>query len=85
MEAKNFSSAEGGAHGYFHSGDRKAFLQARSNALAGLPLPRTFEGFVFGPPGSVVEYCFQVLKTAAGGVAASWINAPSGGNWAITL
>lgn len=85
MEAKNFSSAEGRAHGYFQSDDRNAFLQARSDALAGLALPRTFEGFVFGPSGSVVEYCFQILTAGAGGVVASWINPPSGGNWAITL
>lgn len=85
MEARNFSSAEGKADEYFHSGDRTEFLQARSAALAGLPLPRTFEGFVFGPSGSVVEYCFQVLQAAAGGAVASWINAPSGGNWSITL
>ncbi len=55
MEAKGFPSAEGTAQGYFHSGDRESFLQARGDALAGLPLPRTFEGFVFGPSGSVVD------------------------------
>jgi len=85
MEARNFPSAEGRAPGYFHSGDRNAFFQARSATLAGLPLPRTFEGFVFGPSGSIVEYCFQVLKDGPGGGVASWINAPSGGNWTITL
>ena len=85
MEAKNVPSAERRASEYFHSGDRNAFLQERSAALAGIPLPRTFEGFVFGPSGSIVEYCFQVLKAGAGGAVASWINAPSGGNWTITL
>ncbi len=85
MEARNFPSSHGRAHEYFHAGDRKAFLEERSAALSGLPLPRTFEGFVFGPSGSVVEYCFQVLRTGAGGGVASWINSPSGGNWAITL
>jgi len=85
MEARNFSSAAGTASGYFHSGDRDAFLRERSAALAGLPLPRAFEGFVFGPSGSIVEYCFQVLKAGPAGALASWINAPSGGNWTITL
>jgi len=85
MEARNFPFAEGRAHDYFHSDDRNAFLQRRSATLAGLPLPRTFEGFVFGPSGSIVEYCFQVLRDGPGGAVASWINAPSGGNWTITL
>lgn len=85
MEAKNFSSAHGRAHEYFHAEDREAFLTARSAALAQLPIPRIFEGFVFGPSGSVVEYCFQVLKTGPGGCVASWVNSPDGGNWAITL
>jgi len=85
MEARNFASAEGKASGYFHAVDRDAYLRARTAALAGHPLPRTFEGFVFGPSGSVVEYCFQFLRHRAGGAVSSWINSPSGGNWTITL
>lgn len=85
MEVKNYAFAEFRASEYFHSGDRDAFLRARSAALARHPRPRTFEGFVFGPSGSVVEYCFQVLRLRADGAVASWINSPSGGNWSITL
>jgi hypothetical protein len=85
MEAKNFASSESRASDYFHSDDRDAYLRARSAALAVFPLPRTFEGFVFGPSDSIVEYCFQVLRLRADGPVASWINAPSGGNWSITL
>jgi hypothetical protein len=85
MEARNFASSESRASEYFHAEDREAYLRARSAALAVFPLPRTFEGFVFGPSGSVVEYCFQVLRLRADGPVASWINAPSGGNWTITL
>ncbi|HEU5360702.1 MAG TPA: hypothetical protein VFU42_06030 [Candidatus Deferrimicrobiaceae bacterium] len=85
MEAKNFASEEGRASGYFHAADRNAYLRVRSAILAGHPLPRTFEGFVFGPSDSVVEYCFQVLRIRAGQAVASWVNAPSGRNWTVTL
>ncbi|MGB3398840.1 MAG: hypothetical protein WBA34_01570 [Candidatus Deferrimicrobiaceae bacterium] len=85
MEVKNYASAGSRASEYFHSGDRDAFLRARSAALANHPRPRTFEGFVFGPSGSVVEYCFQVLRLHADWIVSSWINSPSGGNWSITL
>jgi hypothetical protein len=85
MEVKNFASEEGRASGYFHAGDRESFLRNRAAVLAGHPPPRTFEGFVFGPSGSVVEYCFQVLRLRAGEAVASWVNAPSGANWSITL
>ncbi len=85
MEAKNFASEEGRASEYFHAADRNAYLRERAAILAGHPLPRTFEGFVFGPSDSVVEYCFQVLRIRAGQAVASWVNAPSGGNWTVTL
>ncbi len=85
MEVRNFPSAEARALEYFHAGDRESFLRTRAAHLAGHPLPRTFEGFVFGPSGSVVEYCFQVLRLRADGAVASWVNAPSGRNWTITL
>lgn len=85
MEVKNFASPEGRASEYFYAGDRESFLRARSAALAGHSLPRTFEGFLYGPSGSIAEYCFQVLRLRGGRTVASWINAPDGGNWAVTL
>ncbi|MGW8284361.1 MAG: hypothetical protein ACWGPR_01425 [Candidatus Deferrimicrobiaceae bacterium] len=85
MEVKNYASAGSRASEYFHSDDREEFLRARSAALLRHPPPRTFEGFVFGPSGSVVEYCFQVLRLRADGAVVSWINSPSGANWSITL
>jgi hypothetical protein len=85
MDIRDIGEPGAGASEYYHSGDREAFLRTRAAALAGHPLPRTFEGFVFGPSGSVVEYCFQVLRLRDGGAVASWVNAPSGRNWEITL
>lgn len=85
MEVKNFLPGEGRASDYFFAGDRAAFLRVRSIAIGRHPLPRTFEAFVFGPAGSVVEYCFQVLlRRADGSVAAVWRNR-DGGNWAVTM
>ena len=85
MEVKNFAAAEGRASNYFFAKDREAFLRARSEAIAAHPLPRTFEAFVFGPAGSVVEYCYQVLlRRADGSVASVWRNR-DGGNWSVTL
>lgn len=85
MEIKNFASPEGRSSEYFYSDDRETFLRTRSAALAGHSLPRTFEGFLFGPSGSVAEYCFQVLRLRGDRAVASWINAPAGGNWTVTL
>ncbi|HSL91124.1 MAG TPA: hypothetical protein VK863_00625, partial [Candidatus Limnocylindrales bacterium] len=63
----------------------KAFLKGRSVEIGRHPLPRTFEAFVYGPAGSVAEYCFQVLvRHADGSVAASWRNR-DGGHWQVTL
>ncbi|NJD63163.1 MAG: hypothetical protein FIA93_10665 [Deltaproteobacteria bacterium] len=85
MEVKNFAAREGRASNYFFAGDREAFLRTRSEAIGAHPLPRTFEAFVFGPEGSVVEYCYQVLLRRPGGtVAAAWRNR-EGGNWSVTL
>lgn len=85
MEVKNFLPGEGRASDDFFAGDRPAYLRARSIAIGRHPLPRTFEAFVFGPAGSVVEYCFQVLlRRADGSVAAVWRNC-DGGNWAVTM
>lgn len=85
MELRKYGSAEPRAADYFHAADRNAYLRARAASLAAHPLPRTFEGFVFGPSGSFVEYCFQVLRIRGGERSASWINPPSGGNWTIRL
>jgi hypothetical protein len=85
MEVKNFASGEGKASDYFFAEDREAFLRARSQEIGRHPLPRTFETFVFGPAGCIVEYCFQVLlRRADGSVAAGWRNR-EGGNWTVTL
>lgn len=85
MEVKNFAAHEGRASSYYFAGDREAFLRKRFEAIGAHPLPRTFEAFVFGPEGSVVEYCYQVLQRRPGGtVEASWRNR-EGGNWSVTL
>jgi hypothetical protein len=85
MEVKNFAAREGKASNYFFAGDREAFLRKRTEAIGAHPLPRTFEAFVFGPEGSVVEYCYQVLLRRPGGsVEATWRNR-EGGNWRVTL
>jgi hypothetical protein len=85
MEVKNFVSEGGKASDNYFAADRGAFLRDRSDALARHPLPRTFEAYVFGPEGSVVEYCFQVLLLRPdGSVTAGWRNR-DGGNWSVTL
>jgi len=73
------------AAGYFFAEDRAAWLADRFAALSRVPPPRTFEAYVFGPSGSRVEYCFQVLRRRPdGGVFGEWRNL-EGGNFAITL
>ncbi|MBI5420025.1 MAG: hypothetical protein HZA60_08045 [Deltaproteobacteria bacterium] len=85
MEVRNYASPEGRAKDYFFAENREAFLAERSEELAGHPVPRTFEAFVFGAAGSVVEYCFQVLKRRPDrSVAAAWRNR-DGRNWTVTL
>jgi hypothetical protein len=70
----------------FFAEDRGAFLADRFARLSGLPLPHVFEGFVFGPSGSRVEYCFQaVTRRADGGHEVRWRNREGGGNWVVTL
>lgn len=84
MEVKN-AQAPARSPGYFFAEDRDAWLRERERDLAGRPVPRTFEGYVFGPAGSVVEYCFQVIRRLPdGSVAAEWRNR-EGGNWALTI
>jgi hypothetical protein len=86
MEAKGFADAEVPAAKEFVAPDRDAFLAARSAGLSRLPAPRVFEAFVFGPSGSVAEYCFLVLvRLPDGTFAARWRNREDGGNWRVTL
>jgi hypothetical protein len=86
MEAKGFAEAEAAAAKEFAAPDRDAFLAARSAGLSRLPAPRIFEAFVFGPSGSVAEYCFLVLvRLPDGTFAARWRNREGGGNWRVTL
>jgi len=85
MELKKIGIGAGRAADIYFARDRDAFLRERSVALDRHPLPRTFEAYVFGPEGSVVEYCFQVLlRRLDGSVVAGWRNR-DGGNWQVTL
>ncbi|RJP20264.1 MAG: hypothetical protein C4529_09840 [Deltaproteobacteria bacterium] len=48
--------------------------------------PGVFEGYVFGPSGGGVEYCFQLLsRRKSGATEAGWRNREGGGNWGVTL
>jgi len=86
MEAKGFPAGPGAAAEEFFSEDRDAFLAARTAGLSRLPVPRVFEAYVFGPSGSRVEYCFQVIVLRPDGtLAARWRNREGGGNWEVTL
>ncbi len=85
MEPKNAPGAAGEATDYFFAEDRAAWLSARMQALAGIPLPRTYEAYVYGPAGSKVEYCYLAMRIRDdGSVFAEWRNR-EGGNWRITL
>lgn len=85
MGAKNAPGSPGEAAGYYFAEDRAAYLSARRNSFAGLPVPRTFEAYVFGPAGSAVEYCYLVTRIRTdGSVFTEWRNR-DGGNWAVTL
>jgi len=86
MEAKGYAPGPGAAGDEFFAEDRAAFLAAREAALSLLLVPRIFEAFVFGPSGSRVEYCFQVVsRRPAGGFEVRWRNREGGGNWVVTL
>jgi len=86
MEAKGFPGGRGAAAEEFFAEDRDAFLAARTAGLSRLPVPRVFEAYVFGPSGSRVEYCFQVVVLRPDGtLAARWRNREGGGNWDVTL
>lgn len=85
MEAKKAPPGSPSAAGYLFAEDRAGYLRRRAEALAACPLPRTHEGFLFGPDGSVAEYCFLILRLRPDGtVAAEWHNR-DGGNWTIRL
>lgn len=85
MEAKKFPPGGPSAAGYPFAADRAGYLGERAEALAACPLPRTYEGFLFGPDGSVAEYCFLLLRLRPDGtIAAEWQNR-DGGNWTIRL
>ncbi len=85
MEAKNARGLAGGAADYYFAEDRAAYLSARMKALSGLPVPRTFEAYVYGPANSAVEYCYLVMRVRAdGSVFSEWRNR-GGGNWGVTL
>jgi len=85
MEVRNSVSPGAELPNCFFTDDREASLRIRGEALARRPVPRVFETFVFGPEGSAVEYCFQVLvRMPDGSVSAQWRNR-DGGNWNVTL
>jgi len=85
MEAKKFPPGGPSAAGYPFAEDRVDYLRDRAEALADGPLPRTHEGYLFGPDGSDAEYCFLLLRLRPDGtVAAEWRNR-DGRNWTIRL
>jgi hypothetical protein len=86
MEAKGRAPGPGAAIDEFFAADRAAFLAVRGAALSLLPVPRVFEAFVFGPSGSGVEYCFQIVsRRPDGGFEVRWRNREGGRNWVVTL
>lgn len=85
MEAKGFPAGGPSASGYPFAENRAGYLRDRAEALAACPLPRTYEGYLFGPDGSDAEYCFLLLRLRPDGtIAAEWRNR-DGGNWTIRL
>lgn len=85
MELRNARIPSCRESDYFFSADRSEWAAARAKALSGTDLPRTFEAYVYGPAGSGVEYCFQLLRRAeGGGTFAEWRNR-DGGNFRVTL
>lgn len=85
MEARSFPREGPSAFGYPFAEDREGYLRDRALALAACPLPRTFEGYLFGPDGSEAEYCFLLLRLRPDGtITAEWRNR-DGGDWTIRL
>lgn len=86
MELKGFREEQGRVGEQYFAEDPAAFAAVRQAAMAGRPLPRVFEAFLYGPSGSDVEYCFQLLvRRPDGALRAEWRNREGGGNWRITL
>ncbi|MGE5189524.1 MAG: hypothetical protein ACM3NF_05660, partial [Gemmatimonadota bacterium] len=85
MEVKNLSASPGRSADYFFAEDRAGYVSARMETLAGLPVPRTFEAYVFGPAGTAVEYCYLAMRVRPdGSVFTEWRNR-DGGNWTVAL
>jgi hypothetical protein len=86
MELKNYGDAPYGAAEQDFTDDPAAFASGRMTELSKQPLPRTFEGYLAGPSGAEVEYCFQLLlRDPDGALRTEWRNPEGGGNWRITL
>lgn len=70
---------------YFFAENRQEWLAARAEFLSKTPPPRTFEAYVYGLSGRIVEYCFLLMRRGPEGVCRlEWKNR-EGGNFAIVL
>ena len=86
MKAKGMVTGEFLAADEYFAQDLEAARAERFAAISRLPVPRTFEAYVFGPSGSRVEYCYQaVVRLPSGENETQWRNSESGGNWSVTL
>ena len=86
MEAKGTGREDSSAADEYFSEDVGAARAGRFSALSRLPLPRTFEAFVYGSSGSRVEYCYQtVVRLPSGEGEVRWRNREGGGNWSVVL
>lgn len=85
MEARKYPPGGPSAAGYPFAEDREEYLRGRAEALAGCPVPRTFEGYLYGPDDSDAEYCFLLHRLRPDGtIACEWRNS-DGRNWTIRL
>ncbi|MCL1926236.1 MAG: hypothetical protein FWF95_03750 [Syntrophorhabdaceae bacterium] len=86
MEAKGMVEGELSAANEYFAQDLELARVERFAALSRLPVPRTFEARVFGPSGSRVEYCYQVVvRLPSGESETRWRNREEGGNWSVLL
>ena len=86
MEAKGMVQGEFHAADEYFAQDVEAARAERFEALSRLPVPRTFEAYVFGSSESRVEYCYQVVvRLPSGESEVQWRNKEGGGNWSVTL
>ena len=86
MELKNYGDAPYRAADQDFTDDPAGFAEGRMSELSKHPCPRTFEGYLAGPSGAEVEYCFQLLiRDPDGSLRTEWRNPEGGGNWRITL